>query len=168
MTGPSIQDRTTEFRSILTQAQRKQASTKVGQRQSLLTDAQKREANRDAAGSKRSARSEFARKAAEIGRGITGTMGKLERLAQLAKRKTLFDDRPVEIAELTYVIKQDLASLTSQISSLQTLARSQYPQPRSQDQEGEHNKNVRVAPSLSKTLLIAFRSSPCFKARWQT
>ena len=65
----------------------------------------------------------------------------------VAKRKTLFDDRPVEIAELTYVIKQDLSSLNSQISSLQSLSKSQRPQPsRSSgaDQEGEHNKNVRI------------------------
>jgi hypothetical protein len=30
-------------------------------------------------------------------------MVKLERLAHLAKKKTLFDDRPVEIQELTFV-----------------------------------------------------------------
>ena len=72
-------------------------------------------------------------------------MAKLERLAQLAKRKTLFDDRPVEIAELTYVIKQDLSALNGQISALQTLSKSQHPQVRgAQDQEGEHNKNVVV------------------------
>jgi len=57
----------------------------------------------------------------------------------VAKRKTLFDDRPVEINELTFVIKQDLSSLNQQISSLQTLSRSQHPKA---DQEGEHNKNV--------------------------
>lgn len=65
----------------------------------------------------------------------------------VAKRKTLFDDRPVEISELTYIIKQDLASLNSQISSLQSLTQSQHPsasQPRSADQEGQHNKNVVV------------------------
>jgi len=66
-------------------------------------------------------------------------MSKLEKLAQLAKRKTLFDDRPVEINELTFIIKQDLSSLNQQISSLQTLSRAQHPKA---DQEGEHNKNV--------------------------
>lgn len=75
-------------------------------------------------------------------------MAKLERLAQLAKRKTLFDDRPVEIAELTYVIKQDLSALNGSISSLQALSRSgAASKPRAgtgQDQEGEHNKNVVV------------------------
>ncbi|KAJ9641366.1 Integral membrane protein SED5 [Coniosporium tulheliwenetii] len=92
-------------------------------------------------------RSEFARRAADIGRGISATMAKLERLAQLAKRKTLFDDRPVEIAELTYVIKQDLAALNGSIGELQALSRSQHPgagRAGGGDQEGEHAKNVVV------------------------
>ena len=62
----------------------------------------------------------------------------------MAKRKTLFDDRPVEINELTYVIKQDLSSLNSKISSLQSLSKSQSSQSSRSgaEQEGEHNKNV--------------------------
>lgn len=137
MAVASIQDRTAEFKLILNQAQRRQISSKVGaQRRSLLTDQQKAEANGDAT---RPRRSEFARKAAEIGRGIAGTMAKLERLAELAKKKSLFDDRPVEINELTFVIKQDLSSLNQQISALQSLTRQQHPKV---DQLGEHNKNV--------------------------
>lgn len=64
--------------------------------------------------------------------------------ALVAKRKTLFDDRPVEISELTYVIKQDLASLNNHIAGLQALTQSQHPRAsRSKtDQEGEHNDNV--------------------------
>ncbi|EXL95405.1 Integral membrane protein SED5 [Fusarium odoratissimum] len=138
MAVASIQDRTSEFKSVLAQTQRKQSSSKVSsQRRSLLTDAQKDAANGHAGGPPR--RSEFARKAAEIGRGISATMGKLEKLAQLAKRRTLFDDRPVEINELTFVIKQDLSSLNQQIGALQTLTKQQHPKA---DQEGEHNKNV--------------------------
>jgi syntaxin 5 len=57
----------------------------------------------------------------------------------VAKRKTLFDDRPVEINELTFIIKQDLSNLNGQISQLQALSRAQHPKA---DQEGEHNKNV--------------------------
>ncbi|KAI1407514.1 putative ER-golgi SNARE complex subunit [Hypoxylon sp. FL1857] len=137
MAVTSIQDRTAEFRSVLTQVQKRQASSKVGaQRRSLLTDSQKAAANGDAQPHRRS---EFARRAAEIGRGIAATMGKLEKLAQLAKRKTLFDDRPVEINELTFIIKQDLSSLNQQISGLQALTRQQHPKA---DQEGEHNKNI--------------------------
>ena len=67
-------------------------------------------------------------------------------VATVAKRKTLFDDRPVEINELTYVIKQDLSSLNSQISSLQSLSKSQQSQAArgGTEQEGEHNKNVGI------------------------
>lgn len=62
----------------------------------------------------------------------------------VAKRKTLFDDRPVEISELTYVIKQDLASLNSQIAGLQALTLAHHPKStrNKADQEGEHNDNV--------------------------
>ncbi|GAQ04684.1 integral membrane protein sed5 [Aspergillus lentulus] len=148
MVGPSIQDRTGEFQAILGQAQKRLATSKVGsQRQALLSDSQRRQAHADTDGQGQSKRrSDFARRAAEIGRGITATTAKLQRLAELAKRKTLFDDRPVEISELTYVIKQDLASLNQQIASLQALTLSQHPKTnRSKaDQEGEHNDNVVV------------------------
>ena len=78
MVTSSIQDRTAEFRSVLAQARKRQASAKTGApRQTLLNPEQQAATN-----GKRSARSEFARRAAEIGRGITGTMEKLERLAQ--------------------------------------------------------------------------------------
>lgn len=144
MAASSIQDRTAEFKSVLALAQRKQSSNKVGaQRRSLLTDSQKAAANGDAAAAAAGQpprRSDFARKAAEIGRGISSTMGKLEKLAQLAKRRTLFDDRPVEINELTFVIKQDLSSLNQQIGALQSMSKQQHP--KTADQEGEHNKNV--------------------------
>lgn len=113
-----------------------QSNKASAQRQSLLSQSQKQQAQ-----SPQRQRSEFARKAAEIGRGISGAMAKLERLAQLARRKTLFDDRPVEIAELTYVIKQDLAQLNTSIKQLQQLSVAQHPQDQ-KDQEGEHNKNV--------------------------
>lgn len=82
MAVSSIQDRTNEFRSVLAQVQKRQASTKVGtQRQSLLTDSQKA-ANGTAHGDAKQRKSEFARRAAEIGRGISATMAKLEKLTQ--------------------------------------------------------------------------------------
>jgi len=66
-------------------------------------------------------------------------------LAQLAKRKTLFDDRPVEISELTYIIKQDIANINKQIASLQTYVK-QRNASNSKSPEGkqldEHNHNV--------------------------
>jgi syntaxin 5 len=37
----------------------------------------------------------------------------------VAKKKSLFDDRPVEIQELTYIIKQDINNLNQQLAQLQ-------------------------------------------------
>ncbi|KAL8284194.1 hypothetical protein RQP46_004943 [Phenoliferia psychrophenolica] len=88
------------------------------------------------------ARSEFARMAAKIGKDIQGTTFKLEKLAQLAKRKTLFDDRPVEISELTYIIKQDIAHLNQQIAQLQSFTRSNLNSAAGSKQVSEHNNNV--------------------------
>lgn len=67
-------------------------------------------------------------------------MGKLEKLAQLARRKTLFDN-PVEINELTFVIKQDLSALNQEIGRLQGDIKASQ-QVGGKGQESEHNKNV--------------------------
>lgn len=40
----------------------------------------------------------------------------------MAKKQSLFDDRPKEIQELTYLIKQDLNTLHTEISKLQEVA----------------------------------------------
>ncbi|KAL2150057.1 hypothetical protein VTH82DRAFT_7733 [Thermothelomyces myriococcoides] len=129
----AINDRTAEFRHIVSAAQRKQAAKPGSKR--LLGDGQKSAA----AGGAPPRRSEFARHAAEIGRGISATMGKLEKLAQLAKKRSLFDDNPVEVNELTFIIKQDLSRLNEEIRNLQALSKRLHPKP---DQEGENNKNI--------------------------
>uniref|UniRef100_A0A2R5LJ57 Syntaxin-5 n=3 Tax=Ornithodoros turicata TaxID=34597 RepID=A0A2R5LJ57_9ACAR len=67
---------------------------------------------------------EFMHVARQIGKDIANTFAKLEKLALLAKRKTIFDDRPVEIEELTYIIKQDISSLNKQIAQLQDVSRA--------------------------------------------
>ncbi|XP_055681664.1 syntaxin-5 [Lutzomyia longipalpis] len=69
--------------------------------------------------------SEFMMVAKQIGKNIASTYAKLEKLTLLAKRKSLFDDRPVEIQELTYIIKGDLNSLNQQIAKLQEIGKSQ-------------------------------------------
>lgn len=43
----------------------------------------------------------------------------------VAKKKTLFDDRPQEIQELTYIIKGDLNALNQQIARLQDISKDQ-------------------------------------------
>lgn len=85
MTGQSIQDRTSEFSAILGHAQKRLGASKAGsQRQALLTDAQKRQANGFSSPEqeRKAGRSEFARRARDIGKGITGTTAKLQRLAE--------------------------------------------------------------------------------------
>ncbi|KAF2769060.1 t-SNARE [Teratosphaeria nubilosa] len=146
MSHTSIQDRTPEFRSILTQAQKQLArQRKPGAPHSppLLPPPN---GAATATPPTRKQRSEFARNAAAIGRGISDTVGKLQRLGELARRKTLFDDRPVEINELTYVIKQDLAGLNHSIGQLQQLQRAQGTagSKGTSREEGEHNQNVVV------------------------
>ena len=88
-------------------------------------------------------------------------------LFTVAKRKTLFDDRPVEISvrldcylifqvnlhdwvstpqELTFIIKQDIAHINKQIASLQSYVKQRNAQGSSKSAEGkqidEHNHNV--------------------------
>ncbi|XP_067009683.1 syntaxin-5 [Anabrus simplex] len=77
---------------------------------------------------------EFMMIARTIGKNISSTYTKLEKLTLLAKRKSLFNDRPTEIQELTYIIKEDLNSLNQQIARLQEVARSQ----RQSQQNGRH------------------------------
>ncbi|XP_035774347.1 syntaxin-5-like [Anopheles albimanus] len=68
---------------------------------------------------------EFMMIAKHIGKNIASTYTKLEKLTLLAKKKSLFDDRPAEIQELTYIIKGDLNSLNQQIARLQEVSKSQ-------------------------------------------
>ncbi|KAH3853974.1 syntaxin-5-like [Dreissena polymorpha] len=91
-------------------------------------------------------RSEFTQIAKRIGRDLANTFAKLEKLALLAKRKSLFDDRPLEIQELTYIIKEDINSLNKQIAQLQQLAR------------GQQGQNGRQKQSHSNTVVVALQS----------
>ncbi|XP_018892089.1 syntaxin-5 isoform X3 [Gorilla gorilla gorilla] len=66
--------------------------------------------------------------AKRIGKDLSNTFAKLEKLTILAKRKSLFDDKAVEIEELTYIIKQDINSLNKQIAQLQDFVRAKGSQ----------------------------------------
>ncbi|XP_042202526.1 syntaxin-5, partial [Callorhinchus milii] len=73
-------------------------------------------------------RSEFTVMAKRIGKDLSNTFSKLEKLTILAKRKSLFDDKAIEIEELTYIIKQDINSLNKQIAQLQEFVRAKGSQ----------------------------------------
>ncbi|KAL3083005.1 hypothetical protein niasHS_010807 [Heterodera schachtii] len=65
---------------------------------------------------------QFNQLAKRIGRDLSMTCAKMEKLAQLAKKKSLFDDRAGEVEELSQIIKQDITGLNKQIANLQQLA----------------------------------------------
>ncbi|KAG8564272.1 hypothetical protein GDO81_016397 [Engystomops pustulosus] len=73
-------------------------------------------------------RSDFTLMAKRIGKDLSNTFTKLEKLTILAKRKSLFDDKAVEIEELTYIIKQDINSLNQQIAQLQSFVKARGSQ----------------------------------------
>jgi len=63
-------------------------------------------------------KSQFALAAAKIGKEISDTSEKLNKLAKLAKRDGVFDDPTVEVEELTYIIKQNIQNLNKEVASL--------------------------------------------------
>lgn len=69
-------------------------------------------------------KSEFARRASAIGLGIHKTSAKLQKLAGLARRTSMFDDPANEIAELSGLIKQDIRRLNTDIAELQAASAS--------------------------------------------
>ncbi|XP_021916862.1 syntaxin-5 isoform X2 [Zootermopsis nevadensis] len=91
---------------------------------------------------------EFMLIARTIGKNISSTYTKLEKLTLLAKRKSLFNDRPTEIQELTYIIKEDLNSLNQQIAKLQEVSRSQK----------QSQQNGRHLQSHSSSVVLALQS----------
>jgi len=106
----SSRDRTLEFRNTV---------------QSLRGRTMNGAVSRVAGGLTHANNSEFISIAKAISGDITNTYTKLEKLTLLCKRKTIFDDKPVEIQELTYIIKHDIANLNKQIGQLQNIAKAQ-------------------------------------------
>lgn len=62
--------------------------------------------------------SEFQRNASLIAHDISETAQLLSKLAILAKRKPMFNDNPVEIAELSFLIKRKIYSVEQQLMQL--------------------------------------------------
>ncbi|KAH9960758.1 t-SNARE [Lactifluus volemus] len=133
-----VQDRTNEFLACVESIRNRSSLPARNPDKERLLDKQART----------DSKSEFTRMASAIGKDISNTSVKLGKLAQLAKRKTLFDDRPVEISELTFVIKQDIANINKEIAMLQAHVKQRKAQGGSKSAEGkqieEHSHNVVV------------------------
>ncbi|KAL2094824.1 hypothetical protein ACEWY4_009543 [Coilia grayii] len=126
----SCRDRTTEFQSVCRSLQSRQNG--------IPTSKPALSAVRQ--------RSDFTLFAKRIGRNLSNTFAKLEKLTMLAKRKSLFDDKATEIDELTYIVKQDINSLNKQIAQLQELVRSRGGQ------------NGRHLQTHSNTVVVSLQS----------
>ena len=59
------------------------------------------------------------RQAKKIGYDLSQTFLKLEQLSLIAKQSSLFNDKSMEIQDLTLSIKQDMGNLNRQIAQLQ-------------------------------------------------
>lgn len=129
--GMTCRDRTNEFVTVVKSLQSRQVGNGVvpsGRNNALQI------------------RSEFMLIARKIGHDISSTFAKLEKLTILAKRKSLFDDKPEEIQQLTYIIKQDISLLNEQIAKLQELGKAQ------RHQNGRHKQ------SHSNSVVVALQS----------
>jgi len=134
MASMTSRDRTSEFVNAVRSAQGRRMNGGHGQSLVATSKGQHREqAARQAA--------EFMTIAKSIGRDIASTYAKLEKLTLLARRKTLFDDRPAEIQRLTVIIKDDMNALNQQIGRLQLIAKAQ----RVHGNQRAHSGNVVVA-----------------------
>ncbi|CAF3593726.1 unnamed protein product [Rotaria socialis] len=77
----------------------------------------------------------FMQQAKRIGHDLSQTFMKLEQLSLIAKQSSLFNDKSMEIQDLTLSIKQDISNLNRQIAQLQ-----QYMQ----DTHGSKSKNTQA------------------------
>lgn len=131
----SMRDRTAEFLAIAERFQRQQAASSAGSSSSAPSTSEVRTTTVQQ-------HSEFTKKAAEIGHSIHKTSLKLQRLAQLAKRTSMFDDPSREVDELTGIIKQDIQGLNASIAELQSLSRSGKGAAGDSKQSQDHSHTV--------------------------
>ncbi|KAI3402430.2 sed5 [Candida oxycetoniae] len=86
-------------------------------------------------------KSQFSQQASLIAKDISHVTELLGKLAILAKRKPLFDDKPIEIGELTYVIKQDIFRIETNIQNLQKYIKGEAS-IKVDSQTTQYSKNV--------------------------
>ncbi|KAG0679401.1 cis-Golgi t-SNARE syntaxin [Pichia californica] len=117
------------------------------------------------------AKSEFNRKAGQIAKEIVSVTGSLTKLAQLTKRKQLFGDKPADIVQLTYIIKQDIFRIEKELKDLKSVQvsdqRGKNSNSSSDQQLNMYNKNV-VQLLNTKTKNISENFKEVLQARQKT
>ena len=86
--------------------------------------------------------SEFQRKASGIAKEISQTAQLLSKLAILAKRKPMFNDNPVEIAELSFLIKRKIYSIEQELVELAKISNSGKGVNNSYSNRNNNNNNT--------------------------
>lgn len=136
-----MRDRTADFQTLVTAKLEEQSRSGVsggGQENSASTTGGAGVEYDSARGStKAHSQSEFSKRASTIGLGIHSTSQKLQKLAQLAKRSSMFDDPAEEINELATLVKHDIQALNQGITDLQT-----YLGGVGNKQSADHSNNV--------------------------
>lgn len=137
----SARDRTNEFMTTIRSLQ--------GQQLGRNGNFNQQEAPQDRHGQLARRSREFMTIARSIGKDIANTYTKLEKLTLLAKRKTIaFDDRPAEIQNLTFIIKEDMNQLNRQIGQLRQIAKAQQADlttGKGRQHQATHSTSVVVA-----------------------
>uniref|UniRef100_A0AC34QYV1 t-SNARE coiled-coil homology domain-containing protein n=1 Tax=Panagrolaimus sp. JU765 TaxID=591449 RepID=A0AC34QYV1_9BILA len=83
---------------------------------------------------------EFNQRAKRIGRHLSITCAKMEKLTELAKKKSLFDDPALQIERLSKEVQEDITGLNNQIAELSHLLQARY----SNAQGSDHSRLVVV------------------------
>ncbi|KAJ3271777.1 cis-Golgi t-SNARE syntaxin [Terramyces sp. JEL0728] len=126
-----MRDRTSEFFSCAESASQRSES-----RQHLLP--------------KLKSKTEFTKAASLISKEINDTVARLTKLTTLAKKNSLFEDKPQEINELIYIIKQDIAKINKQIGQLSDYL-VQQKLPNKYSKEHSHNVISSLQSKLANT-----------------
>ncbi|KAF9152310.1 cis-Golgi t-SNARE syntaxin [Mortierella sp. AD011] len=138
-------DRSSEFFSTVETMRSRAQPHLPSDKRRLLSPLEQQQQQHAAGHGPNRQRSELALVASMINKDLQANSLKLQKLAKLAKRKTLFDDRPVEITELIYIIKQDIAKVNKHIGQLQLQVKEQSAKASSNSKQAmEHNSHVVV------------------------
>lgn len=127
----SCRDRTNEFHSTIRSFQSRMSNNPIP-----VNPTSQKNTNQEVL----QRHSKFTLYAKKIGKDLSNTCIKLEKLTDLAKKRTLFEDRSKEIQDLTFHIKQDINNLHSALTQLQAFVKSNQDHGNKNMQK--HSNNV--------------------------
>lgn len=97
--------------------------------------------------------SDFQKKASSIAREISRTAQLLSKLAILAKRKPMFNDNPVEIAELSFLIKRKIYSVEQDLVELAKISNDNNNNSRGTNNKYSYNNREKLTSKHSHNVV---------------